>query len=219
MRKSITLAAMVALLLGLLFVLPGAALEGQDQPLTPQSGSAVVEEEVQALAPALLQTLADKLGLSVDKLQQVLKETEDELVKQRLGGAVQTGRLTKAQAQRLERRLAQVEPQDLLRLMVRERVGRALQERVSPAPQVSESPQKRLPSQLQQPQVPSYLPPYYQPFPYNCVCYCNFPTPYFMPTPLQPQPMWPQQPWKFEQPTPEPQPELPAPEPQTPEEQ
>jgi len=200
MRKRITSATVVALLLGLLVTaLPGTALQindGSDQPLASQSQGQSMEED-STLAGAFLQALADKLGISVEELEQAIQAAKDELIE----------KWVERRAGELKQRLSQAEPRELLKFLLerhkaqRERLGQRM------APFGEELKQKRLIGpRWPQPQ-PSYMPPYY--WPYNCVCYCSFPGWYPMPTPWQPQPLMPQKPQQ-------PQPQWPQPKPQTP---
>ncbi|MCR4405038.1 MAG: hypothetical protein NUW06_07200 [Candidatus Acetothermia bacterium] len=185
MQKRLVLVAMVALLLGLLLFLPGAMLEGEDQSPAAQTGSTTTEEEAQP--ESFLQALAQRLGISVERLERAFQETQNELIE----------KWVDQWAEKLKEQLTQAQPPQLLQRLTRKQVGQSLKG------------QLRLNRQIivAQPESRQYL-PYYWPSPYNCVCYCYYPHyPYYMPLPLQPG--WPQ-PWDwFQLPLPEtvPQPE------------
>lgn len=206
MRRKITLATVMALLLGLLLSLSGAALQSDEvgsAVLTPQGlRTRTLQEEDETLVFSFLQALADELGLSVDELEEAVQAAKDEVI----------GRWVGRWAQLLKERLSQVEPRDLLGFMMehprpfqelRERLGQRM------IPFREEFWQRRLLGPIPRPlSRERYMPPYYQPFPYNCVCYCNFP--YYLPP--QPQPELLPWPWKL----PQPQPKWPQPEQESP---
>lgn len=212
MRKRVTLLTVAALLLGLLAVaLPGTALQiddGSDGPLASQSQGQSLEEDP-ALAGTLLQVLADKLGISVDRLKDAINATKDEVIQQRLGEAVRAGRITPERARALQQRLSQAGPRELLHFMLgRSKAQRGLERSVPQPPSKEELKRGWLIGPQWQPPR-SYMPPYYPPYyyPYNCVCYCSFPWS-FAPTPMQPQSMTPPF-WRFHQPQPRLKPEAP----------
>ena len=179
---------------------------------------APVRAQVQGELPSLLlKVLADKLGISVDRLKNAIQAAKDEVIKVRLSQAVRAGRLTPERARALAQRLSQAEPRELLQLMKERSKARGQLERLGQRRFLFGEELKRgrlIGPRWPQPQ-PSYMPPYYPPYyrpylyPYSCVCYCNIPGFYFAPTPRQPQPMMPQ-PWKFYQPYPQFQPQSPG---------
>lgn len=216
MRKRIMLATVMALLVGLLVMAPpGGALQIGDQPLPFQSGS-VLEEDDSALVRPFLLSLADKLGISVDQLRDAIRAAKEEVIRARLEEAVQAGKLAPERARALGKRLAQAEPRELVKLMLRHREAWGPWERLGPWAKMGmkEFKQKKLGGSMWRPPQPrpTYMPPYWYPYPYpyNCVCYCYFPGWYPPPAPPQPQPPMP---WK-----PEPEPKWPKPKPK-PEEQ
>jgi hypothetical protein len=208
MRKRITLVTVMVLLGGFLVTaLPGTALQigdGSEQPPAPQGMSTgILQEDDSALVRPFLQALADKLGISVDQLREAIQAAKEEVIQQRLGEAVRAGRLTQEQARGLQERLSRAEPRDLLRFMLERFKSREGPERLGQQrmPFGKELKRGRLLGPRWQPPrsyMPPYQSPYYQPYSYNCVCYCNLPAWYFAPTPMQPQPMMPQF-WKFQQ--------------------
>ncbi len=192
MRNRIVLAA---LLMGLLLTgLPGTALESgeeSDQPLTPQGMSADISPEESAPAWPFLQALAEQLGISVEELEEAIQGAKDELI----------DRWAERRASELKERLSQAGPGELLGFMMGRSLARPSQWMMS----FSEELQRW--RQLGPLGQPRYMQPYYQPYSYNCVCYCNIPGRYFLPSPPQLKPM--PQPWKFQKP----QPKWPQPEP------
>lgn len=185
MHKRLILVAVVTLLLGLLLALPGAMLEGEAQPPATRTGSTTTEEEAQP--ESFLQALAERLGISIERLEEALQGTKNELIEEWVD----------RWAEELKERLTQAQPQQLLQRLTRKEVGQSLKGQLRLNRQIM----------IAKPETRGYL-PYYWPSPYNCICYCYYPYyPYYMPMPLQPS--WPQ-PWDwFRLPLPEtiPQPE------------
>lgn len=208
MHKCIALVGIVALLLGLWVGLPGASYWAQAEPDEPapastpqtQSGSTALEERGEMTAPgseSFLEALAGKLGITVERLEQALKETKKELIEAQVDEwAKEMKEWVDERAKEMKERLAQAEPQRLLRL-TKKGVGQGLQERLRLRAQAQAQAEKKLISPPAQPRLPSYTPPSYWPSPCNCTCYC-YPNYYYMPVPLQPQqPAWPQ-PWPWQ---------------------
>ncbi|MGQ9477751.1 MAG: hypothetical protein ACUVRH_04585, partial [Candidatus Bipolaricaulia bacterium] len=183
MHKRIALVGVVTLLSGLLLALPGAMLEGEAQPPATQTGSTTTEEEAQP--ESFLQALAERLGISIERLEEALQGTKNELIEEWVD----------RWAEELKERLTQAQPQQLLQRLTRKEVGQSLKGQLRLNRQIM----------IAEPETRGYR-PYYWPSPYNCVCYC-YPNYYYMPVPLQPQPqpVWPQpQPWPwFQLPLPE----------------
>lgn len=217
MHKRIALVGTTALLLALLVGLPGTSLRADEQPLAPQSQpeqgqseSTALEEAVAPGSESFLEALAGKLGITVERLEQALKETKKELIEAWVDEwAKKMKEWVDERAKEMKERLAQVEPQRLL--LLKKGVGQELKERLQRRLQAQV--EKKLVSPTpQRPRLPSYAPPYYWPWPgpapCSCTCYCC-PNYYYMPIPLQPEQLWPQPWFWFQFPLPEvmPQPE------------
>lgn len=116
MKRKLLILIGGALILGLaIFALVGATSPDEEKDL-PQ----LTQEPLPPLQ-AFLQAVADKLGLSVDKLKQVVTEAKDELIERGLERAVKAGRLAQEQAQRLREQLREADPRSILEFLWDER--------------------------------------------------------------------------------------------------
>jgi len=211
-RRSITIAAVALLGLALLG-LPGAAAltqsQTQAQTQTPgqqpygyhhqmpmqmhRLGERALEAETGAeteppLLKLFLGALAEELGVSPEQLREAIRAAKDKVIRHRLEEAVRAGQLTYEQARRLEERLTRAGPRELAKLMLWHRWREMRARWAEPLEELKAKLWERKREWKQRrewyrPLPPLPAPPYWGY--YNCVCYCAFPPPYYMP----PQPL------------------------------
>ena len=220
MKRKFLLIALTAVLAGALLNLPGAAVqlgaeaEGgapqtQPQPLQPWMERTPQAEE-DPLPGLFLKALAKQLGITEEQLKRALVAAKDEVIAEKLREAVQKGWLTREQAEWLRQRLSQASPRELARIMLRLREMKELKElklklKEHPFRPMAPRFEKMKRGFLLKPEfnkwrrqpgarMEAYPPPYPPLYGYNCVCYCNFPPPFWnwdWPQPYeQQQPHW-----------------------------